>query len=152
MHTVYDILPATIFLLITLIAVARIVLLLSAWPAASGRFWPWLRLHSWWPVAADHTAETLLRDSLTRQEYAQLCSRAYLDVPSRAYSDRVYRVPRGPGQVQVVVGGKVVERLCLQPLEALPEADIILMHKLLIEGDERMYLETANHFPRAIWH
>jgi hypothetical protein len=146
-----DLLPVSISLLIVLIAAARGVLMLSAWPATSSRLWPWLRLRSWWPVPADHTAELLLKETLTREEYSQLCARAYLEVRSPANSNRVYRVPRGPGQVQVVEGGRVTERLCVQPLEALPEADVILMHKLLIEGDETTYLQTANHFPRAIW-
>lgn len=145
------VLPASVFLVITLIATARIILLLTAWPSASARLWPWLRLQSWWPVDADHHAEMLLRDKLSHEEYRQLSSHSYLEVPSRSYANRIYRVPRGPGQVQVVEGGRVIERLCLQPLEALPEADVILMHKLLIEGDESAYLATANHFPRTTW-
>ncbi len=45
------------------------------------------------------------------------------------------------------------ERLCVQPASnGLPDADVVLMHKLLIESDERAYLLTANHFPRAIWY
>lgn len=146
-----DLLPAGVFLIITLIAAGRIVLLLSAWPGTSSRLWPWLRLQRWWPVPADHAAETLLRKMLTPEEYAQLSARAYLDVPSQSYLGRLYRVPRGPGQVQVVEGGRVVERLCVQPLDSLPEADVILMHKMLIEADESSYLATANHFPRAVW-
>jgi hypothetical protein len=34
--------------------------------------------------------------------------------------------------------------LCMQPLEALPKADIVVMHKLMIEADKKMYLQTAN--------
>ncbi len=146
-----ELFPVSISLIIVLFAAARGVLTVSAWPAASSRLWPWLRLRSWWPVPADHAAETLLKNMLSREEYSQLCARAYLEVPSRTHVNRVYRVPRGPGQVQVVEGGRVIERLCVQPLEALPEADVILMHKLLIEGDEATYLQTANHFPRTIW-
>jgi hypothetical protein len=145
------ILPTTVILLISLVFMARIVLLFTAWPATSARFWPWLRLQSWWPVPSDHAAETLLRESLTPAEYRQLCSRAYLEVPSPHHTGRVYRVPRGPGQVLVVEHGRVCERLCLQPVEALPEGDVILLHKLLIEADEPTYLATANHFPRNIW-
>ena len=53
----------------------------------------------------------------------------------------------------MVERGVVKERLCVQPTSnTLPEADVVLMHKLLIEADERMYLSTANHFPRAIWY
>ena len=146
-----DVLPVSITLLIVLITVARIAQLVTAWPTASARLWPWLRLQTWWPVSADHTAEILLRDSLSSDEYRQLRTRSYLDVHSQFYQNRVYRVPRGPGQVMVLEGGRVVERLCLQPVEALPEADVILMHKLLLESDERKYLEMANHFPRSAW-
>lgn len=145
-------LPTLIVLMIFLIATARVMLLISAWPSASGRIWPWLRLQSWWPVPADHAAETLLRDVLSPEEYRQLCTMAFLEVHSPSYTNRVYRVPRGPGQVQVLEGGRVVERLCVQPVDALPEADVILMHKMLIQADERSYLESANHFPRSIWH
>lgn len=119
------------------------------WPSTSGWLWPWLRLHPWWPVTSDHVAEKLLRDSLSQEQYHQLRTFAYLEVPSPGRQGRVYRVPRGPGQVLVVEHGRVMERLCLQPMESLPEADVILMHKLFIEADEQTYLATANHFPRS---
>lgn len=146
-----DLVPISVTLLIALLFVAKVVQAVSLWPPASARIWPWLRLQSWWPVAADHNAETLLRERLSDEEYRQLCARSYLDVPSQSYANRVYRVPRGPGQVLVLESGRVVERLCIQPVDSLPEADVILMHKLLIESDERTYLETANHFPRSAW-
>lgn len=146
-----DLVPISVTLLIALLFVAKVVQAVSDWPPASGRIWPWLRLQSWWPVVADHNAETLLRERLSSDEYRQLCARAYLDVRSHSYTNRIYRVPRGPGQVLVLEGGRVVERLCVQPVDSLPEADVILMHKLLIESDERTYLETANHFPRSVW-
>lgn len=146
-----DLVPISVTLLIALLFVAKVVQAVSLWPPASARIWPWLRLQSWWPVAADHNAESLLRERLSADEYRQLCARAYLDVQSHSYANRIYRVPRGPGQVLVLEGGRVVERLCVQPVDSLPEADVILMHKLLIESDERTYLETANHFPRSVW-
>jgi precorrin-3B methylase len=34
----------------------------------------------------------------------------------------------------------------LQTLEAVPDADIVVMHKLMIEADEETYLQTANTF------
>jgi hypothetical protein len=143
--------PICVTLVIALLFVAKVVQAVSLWPPASARVWPWLRLQSWWPVVADHNAESLLRERLSADEYRQLCARAYLDVRSHSYNNRIYRVPRGPGQVLVLEGGRVVERLCVQPVDSLPEADVILMHKLLIESDERTYLETANHFPRSVW-
>ena len=146
-----DILPLSLTLVIAFIAVARITQLIVSWPPTGARLWPWLRLQPWWPVSAEHTAEVLLRSTLSSDEYRQLLSRSFVDVPSRTYAGRVYRIPRGPGQVLVLEDNRVVERLCVQPIEYLPEADVILLHKLLIEGDERTYLETANHFARASW-
>ena len=87
----------------------------------------------------------------TLAEYHQLSLNSYLDIPSPGHAGRFYRIPRGPGQVLVYEDGHVFERLCVQPVENLPEADVILAHKLLIEADESTYLQTANHFPRSIW-
>jgi hypothetical protein len=36
--------------------------------------------------------------------------------------------------------------LCLQPRKAVPDAGIVVMHKLMIEADEETYLQTANAF------
>jgi hypothetical protein len=38
-----------------------------------------------------------------------------------------------------------VALLCIGPAEPLPPADVLIMHKLLIESDEETYLRTANH-------
>ncbi len=125
---------------------------LSNAPAVSARLSPWLRLHPWWPVPAERRAETLLRDMLSQEEYHHLLTTGFLAIPSPTRPDRVYRIPRGPGQVLVEERGRVMERLCLQPeIAGLPEADVVLMHKLLIEADEDRYLATANHFPRSLW-
>jgi hypothetical protein len=131
--------------------VARVLLALWTWPALRARASPWLRRRAWWPVPAERCAEGLLRELLTDAEYRHLCSRGYLDVVSPARPGRVYRVPRGPGLVLVLDGGRVTERLCVQPAESsLPEADVVLLHKLLIQSDEEGYLHTANHFHRAV--
>ena len=147
-----NIFPVTLMLLVMLIFCARVIVNLSLWPTTSRWLWPWLRQHPWWPVPADRTAESLLRSSLPTDTYRRLCQTAYLDVPSPSRPQRTYRIPRGAmQQVLVVESGRTIERLCLQPVEALPEADVILLHKLLIEADEDTYLATANHFPRAVW-
>ena len=139
---------ATVLLLI----LARGGAVLSNAPAISARLSPWLRLHPWWPVPAERRAETLLRDMLSPDEYRHLLATGFLEIPSPTRQDRVYRIPRGPGQVLVEEHGRVLERLCLQPeVAGLPEADVVLMHKLLIEADEDRYLATANHFPRSLW-
>ncbi len=147
-----DFLGALVITVVVLIVVARFLLVLTTWPAFGARVWPWLRMQPWWPVPAERRAESLLRDLLSHREYAQLCYSGYLDVPSPSRDDRVYRVPRGPGQVVVLEDGRITERLCVQPaMGGLPEADVVLMHKMLIEADEDTYLQTANHFPRSVW-
>lgn len=131
----------------------KFMALMTMSPFFRSRIWPWLRSRSWWPAPAERAAEALLRQILSDHEYDALSRNGFLDVPSRDYPGRVYRIPRGPGQVLVVERGRVQERLCLQPAAmGLPEADVVIMHKLLLEADERRYLTTANHFPRAIWY
>jgi hypothetical protein len=131
----------------------RIMTLMTMSPLFRSRIWPWLRSRGWWPAPAERAAEALLRRLLTVTQYEALGRNGYLEVASKDYPGRTYRIPRGPGQVQVVERGHVMERLCLQPAAmGLPEADLVLMHKLLLESDEQRYLMTANHFPRAIWY
>ena len=70
----------------------------------------------------------------------------YIDIPSPRDQERIYRVPRGPGLVRVIEKGKQTMSLCLKPLERVPDADIVVMHKLMIEADEETYIQTANRF------
>jgi hypothetical protein len=44
----------------------------------------------------------------------------------------------------VIEQGRQTASLCLQPLEKVPDADQVVMHKLMIEADEETYLQTAN--------
>ena len=95
---------------------------------------------------AQERAEALLKELLTDDEYFRLGRRSYLEVPSPSRPGRTYRVPRRPGQIGVWERGVQVEALCVQPVEAIPDGDTVLLHKLMIEGDEEAYLRTANHF------
>lgn len=96
---------------------------------------------------AERRAATLLRDILTPEQRRQLLWRGYLDVQSPSAADRVYRVPRANGGfVQVIQNGKAVMRLCVQPVERLPDADVIILHKLMIEANEEHYLQNANKY------
>jgi hypothetical protein len=93
---------------------------------------------------AKRRAGELLRDVLTAEQYGQLIQQGYLDIPSPSEPERVYRVPRSPGQVQVREKGHVTKWLCLQPFEWVPNADLVVIHKLMIEADEETYLQKAN--------
>jgi len=112
----------------------------------------WLFTHSllqW--LESMPRASVLLRAVLTRAQYRQLMWRGYVDIPSPRDQQRFYRVPRYPGLVGMIEQGKRKADLCLQPLEWVPDADIVVMHKLLIEADEETYLQTANRFtPKCI--
>jgi hypothetical protein len=87
-----------------------------------------------------------LRDILTPEQLHQIYWQGYLEIPSPAAPQRVYRVPRIRGYVQVIENGRAIMQLCLQPVERLPDADIVLLHKLMIEANEESYLQKANKY------
>ena len=95
---------------------------------------------------AERRAASLLRDMLTAEQCRQLVWRGYLEIPSPSSSQRVYRVPRAKGYVQVLEHGRAVMRLCVQPVESLPDADVVVLHKLMIEANEEFYLSKANKY------
>jgi len=95
---------------------------------------------------AERRAGDLLRDTLTSEQLRQLTWRGYLEICSPTEPRRIYRVPRSKGYVQVIENGRAIMRLCLQPVECLPDADIVVLHKLMIEGNEEVYLQKANKY------
>jgi hypothetical protein len=96
---------------------------------------------------ADARAQALLRQLLDGSEQLQLNRLGYLEVASRTHQGRFYRIPAHGGYVHVYEHGQAVSRLCVVPVDPLPDADVPLVHKLLIEADEEAYLAKANHFP-----
>lgn len=100
------------------------------------------------PAPAER-AEALLREFLNEREYQQLRQRGYVDVASPSDAQRIYRIPRYVGLVRVYEHGWAVRDLCLQPVEPLPSGDVVVMHKLLIQGDEQEYLARARQYMRA---
>jgi hypothetical protein len=100
---------------------------------------------------AKRRAGELLRAVLTPDQYGHLMQRGHLDLASPSDPERIYRVPKGPGRVQVRDKGRLTMWLCLQPLERVPEADLLVMHKLMIEADEETYLRKANRFSPTYW-
>jgi hypothetical protein len=97
-------------------------------------------------VASEQRAEVLLRDLLNQSQLHQLRRRGYLDVPSPSRANRTYRIPRSRDQGRVYEDGRLIERLCVQAVEPVPTGDVVVMHKLMIEGNEDEYLRLANHF------
>jgi hypothetical protein len=91
-------------------------------------------------------AEDLLLAVLTPEQSRQLTRLGYIDIHSPRDQERTYRVPQGPGLVRVIEKGRQTASLCLQPLERVPDADTVVIHKLMIEADEETYLQKANRF------
>jgi hypothetical protein len=125
-------------------AVAVIVLLTVPLVNSVRRWLPWRR-------AADRRAEALLRALLTRDEFASLCVRGYLELPSPGWPARTYRIPRTRGTVDVYEGARYHSTLCIAPAIALPDDDIVGAHKLAILADEAQYLAAANRVQGARW-
>jgi hypothetical protein len=99
---------------------------------------------------ADRRANELLRSVLTSEQYGQLMRHGYLDIKSPRDPGCIYRVPRTKGMARMIEQGRHKANLCLQPLETVPDADIVVIHKLMIEADEETYLQTANRFSPMI--
>jgi hypothetical protein len=97
-------------------------------------------------LGENRRARELLRVVLSPEEYRQLIRQGYIDIASHSDPERVYRVPKSPGRVQVREKGRLTTWLCLQPYESIPDADHVVIHKLMIEADEETYLQKANHF------
>jgi hypothetical protein len=119
-----------------------IVVALAISPMVWLIFQPYLKTWS----RAERRAASLLHDVLTPEQCHQLAWRGYLEVRSPSEPERVYRVPRTRGYIQVLEHGRAVMRLCVQPVESLPDADIVVLHKLMIEANEENYLQKANKY------
>jgi hypothetical protein len=52
--------------------------------------------------------------------------------------------------VRVYERGIAVCNLCVQPIDSLPSDDVVVMHKLMIQGSEREYLAQANQFMLSV--
>ncbi len=93
---------------------------------------------------ADRRACQLLRAVLTQEQYRQLFRWGYIDIKSPSAPQRFYRVPQVPGVVHMIENGRLQANLCLQPFDRVPDADFVVIHKLMIEADEETYLQKAN--------
>lgn len=127
------------------------ILLLALLAATAGFVWACGRgAYPHWPSrlrTPSGRAELLLRQILGTEEYRRLVRSGYLEVPSPTVTGRIYRIPYCPGRVEVIEQGGLIARLCVVSTSRVPAADMVLAHKLLIEGDEARYLRVANHFP-----
>jgi hypothetical protein len=109
---------------------------------------------NWRKISAEaiERAEELLRASISADEYAHLLQHGYLEIPSKLYTNRVYQIPRKRQRVrvyEVVKTGTTEQKrrlgeLCLIARDPVPDADLVLAHKWLLEANEERYLAAAN--------
>ncbi|MGH2514321.1 MAG: hypothetical protein ACRDHP_01570 [Ktedonobacterales bacterium] len=99
---------------------------------------------------AEERSTALLRDLLDEREYEQLKHHGYVDIASPSCEERIYRIPRIAGRVRVYEHGHALVELCVQPAVPLPANDVIVLHKLMIEGNEQGYLARANEIPLTL--
>lgn len=137
----------SLFTILLLVALLLLILWITIRPA------PWLPRLGDSPrptyaerLAAQARAEELLRNVLGTEAFRELMRRGYLEVPSPSISNRVYRIPNARGQVEVFEDGQLVMKLCVVPTKPLPDGDVVLLHKLMIEANEDHYLKVANRF------
>lgn len=136
-------------------AIAILVLALVACVVVTLLWWRWYeplhrrgtiyRTRSEWREA-ETRAKGLLREILTEEEYRQFGRRGYLEIPSPNIPNRVYRIPKGRGRIGVYESGRRVMSLCIGPVSSIPRSDVLLTHKLMIEGNEAEYIHIANRF------
>lgn len=98
---------------------------------------------------ARERAEKLLFENLTPRQAEELRAKGYFTVmgPPRREGQYQYRVRRGrSGNVtRHDQAGTPIERLCIHPVENVPDADTMLAQKLMIENEEELFLRIANH-------
>jgi hypothetical protein len=109
-------------------------------------FLGWLRRRR---IAA-RRAEALVRRVLSEAEHAQLRRDGFLEVPSPSVSGRRYRIPRRGAPVAVLEPSGSVLYLCLQPDAPVAPEELLLVHKLLLEGAEDEYWQRANRVGRPM--
>ncbi|HVL81400.1 MAG TPA: hypothetical protein VM840_07410 [Actinomycetota bacterium] len=100
------------------------------------------------PVA-DHDsawerAEAMLRDSLCPHELETYERHGWIEVPSRLHPGRVYRVDGWRPVAVFSSAGTFEGAICLRPRENLPSPDVIVAHKLYIQGAEEEFLRAGN--------
>jgi hypothetical protein len=95
---------------------------------------------------AAERAFAFLLDALTQPERSHLLDHGYIDVTSPSRPERTYRVARKGGFVWVYEHERPVEWLCIQPVDALPGDDVVLIHRLYIQASEDEYLRKACHY------
>jgi hypothetical protein len=109
-------------------------------------FLGWLRQRH----VAHRRAEALVRHVLSEAEQAQLRREGFVEVHSHEVSGRTYRIPRRGSPVAVLEPDGHVKYLCLQPETPVAFPELVLVHKLMLEGAVADYWRKANRIGRPM--
>ncbi len=115
----------------------------------------WPTPAAWWrgrlaERQASRRAEALVRHVLSDREYAQLRRDGFIEVRSRRTPGRAYRIPAGGSPAAALEPDGRVVYLCLQPAQPVPRQELLVIQKLLLEGDEDEFWRRANRVGRAL--
>lgn len=92
--------------------------------------------------AAAQRAEQLMFTILKPEQVRQYQDHGYFETE---VSDRIYRIKKGRAQnIEQIVNGKPILRLCAHPSEWMPDADNMVAQFLMLRTDEAKFLATAN--------
>jgi hypothetical protein len=98
---------------------------------------------------AEKRAEKLLQQSLNDRQREELSSKGFFTLRTVAENreERFYRIRRGRSRniEQVDASGRHLKTLCAHPAENVPDADTMLVQKLMLEAKEPEFLRIANH-------
>jgi hypothetical protein len=99
---------------------------------------------------ASRRADLLVRQVLSASEFAQLRREGFIEVPSRISPGRRYWIPAGGSPVAALEPDGRLVYLCLQPAQPVPRQELVVIHKLLLEGAEDEFWRRANQVGRAL--
>jgi hypothetical protein len=106
----------------------------------------------WWQsrLAAQRRADELVRRALSDAERRQLEQTGFLEVRSGLVPGRRYRIPACGAPIAVLEPDGRLVYLCLQPSTPVARQELVVVHKLLLEGAEADYWVRANRVGRII--
>lgn len=101
------------------------------------------------PAAVERAAQ-LLQEVMPEDQLAELDANGHFSIKSPNHPGREYRVWSTVRPVDVYESGKLTMSLCVESLDPLPPGDVMLVHKLMIEGNEKEYLRVANQLSAGV--
>ena len=89
-------------------------------------------------------ARALLVEAIGEEAVQKLDMGGTYPVPSKKYKGTEYHLRLKRAPVRVVIGGQTVQEICIQPTANIPDYDMVLALKKMIEFDETVLVGTGN--------